>query len=66
METDSHEKPRKVTVLLDQFEFEAFENYCNDKGFKKSTLVARLIREYLKENSESEYMQLKLGILEDK
>ena len=38
---------RKVTVLLEPEEFERFERYCEDRGFKKSTLVARLIREHL-------------------
>lgn len=41
----------KVTVLLDCAEFERFHRYCSLRGFKKSTLIARLIREHL--NSES-------------
>ena len=24
-----------------------FDTYCRDKGYKKSTLIARLVREYL-------------------
>ena len=28
-------------------EAERFEAYCRDRGFKKSTLIARLIREFL-------------------
>ncbi|MDP6530924.1 MAG: hypothetical protein QF375_03460 [Arenicellales bacterium] len=28
-------------------EAERFANYCRDRGFKKSTLIARLIREHL-------------------
>ena len=28
-------------------EFERFERYCDSQGFKKSTLIARLIREHL-------------------
>jgi hypothetical protein len=37
----------KVTVLLDEAEFDRLDSYCTDQGFKKSTLIARLIREHL-------------------
>jgi len=40
-------KRKKVTVLLDPHEFQRFEAYCAKLGFKKSTLIARLIREHL-------------------
>jgi hypothetical protein len=30
-------------------EAERFESYCRERGFKKSTLIARLIREHLSE-----------------
>ncbi len=40
-------KQSKITVLLDADEFERFERYCDSQGFKKSTLIARLIREHL-------------------
>ena len=39
-------KPR-ITVLLDRAEADRFDAYCNSRGFKKSTLIARLIREHL-------------------
>ena len=39
--------PNKVTVLLADDEFERLDNFCRDRGFKKSTLIARLIRQYL-------------------
>lgn len=39
--------PTKVTVLLSDEEFERFDSFCRDRGFKKSTLLARLIRQYL-------------------
>lgn len=39
--------PAKVTVLLSDEEFDRLDNYCRDRGFKKSTLVARLVRQYL-------------------
>lgn len=40
-------KSNKITVLLDEEEFRRFEDYCEAQGFKKSTLIARLIREHL-------------------
>jgi hypothetical protein len=40
-------KPIKITVLLDDPEFERFDSYCRERGFKKSTLIARLIRNFL-------------------
>ncbi len=40
-------KPIKISVLLDPSEFARFEAYCTSQGFKKSTLIARLIREHL-------------------
>lgn len=40
-------KPSKITVLLDTDEYGRFDAYCETQGFKKSTLIARLIREHL-------------------
>jgi len=37
----------KISVLLEPGEAARFNAYCRTKGFKKSTLVARLIREHL-------------------
>lgn len=43
----------KVTVLFDREDFEALDSYCNQFAFKKSTLIARLVREHLsRENHE--------------
>lgn len=39
--------PVRLQVLLDASDAERFERYCAEFGFKKSTLVARLIREHL-------------------
>ena len=39
--------PARVQVLLPEEEAERFEAYCKAKGFKKSTLIARLVREFL-------------------
>lgn len=37
----------QVTVLLENSEEERFSAYCAQRGFKKSTLIVRLIREHL-------------------
>lgn len=38
---------KRVTVLLDDTESERFSSYCHERGFKQSTLIARLVREHL-------------------
>ncbi len=37
----------RVQVLLDPAEALRFERFCRERGHKKSTLIARLIREHL-------------------
>lgn len=37
----------RIQVLMPRDEADRFEAYCRDRGFKKSTLIARLIREHL-------------------
>lgn len=37
----------RVQVLMRPGDAAAFERYCENLGFKKSTLIARLIREHL-------------------
>lgn len=37
----------RIQVLMSREEAERFEAYCQERGFKKSTLIARLIREHL-------------------
>lgn len=37
----------KISVLLSDAEDERFTAYCQEKGFKKSTLLVRLIRDHL-------------------
>ena len=39
--------PVKISVLLREEEADRFDAYCQERGFKKSTLIARLIREHL-------------------
>lgn len=53
-------KLKKVTVLLDEQEFTRFESYCEERGFKKSTLAARLIREHLDKEAFKPQQQLPL------
>ena len=42
-------KPRhvKVTVILGEEEFGRFDAYCRERAYKKSTLISRLIRQFL-------------------
>ena len=43
----NRKKPAKISVLLDDDEFARFDTYCRERGYKKSTLIARLIRQFL-------------------
>jgi metal-responsive CopG/Arc/MetJ family transcriptional regulator len=43
----AHKSPNKITVLMSDEEFDRFDAYCRERGYKKSTLIARLIRQYL-------------------
>lgn len=56
-------KRNKVTVLLDPDEFQRFEAFCTKRGFKKSTLIARLIREHLDNQGFSMQQDLPLARL---
>ncbi len=51
---------RKVTVLLDKEAFESLDAFCQERGFKKSTLIARLIRDHLA--AEGFHIQRKLPL----
>ncbi len=48
-------KRHQITVLLDHAEFERFKLFCEEQGYKKSTLIARLIRDYL--NSKESFQK---------
>jgi hypothetical protein len=37
----------KITVLMGPGEFKRFDSYCRRHGFKKSTLLARLVRDHM-------------------
>lgn len=43
----AREHKKQVTVLLEPQEDRRFSAYCEEKGFKKSTLIARLVRDHL-------------------
>lgn len=45
-------EPARIQVLLPKTEAERFDAYCRRKGFKKSTLIARLVREYLEKEDQ--------------
>ncbi len=51
----------KISVLLTEAEEERFDAYCREKGFKKSTLAARLIREHLDREGYAAQRTLSLG-----
>lgn len=48
-------RTRSVSVLLTDEEFDRLESFCEGRGHKKSTLIARLIREHL--DAERHQMQ---------
>jgi hypothetical protein len=50
--------PVRVQVLMSREEAERFEAYCHERGFKKSTLIARLIREHLAEEHFTQQQEL--------
>ena len=39
--------PVRIQVLMTPEEAGRFDSYCRERGFKKSTLIVRLIREHL-------------------
>jgi hypothetical protein len=43
----------RVQVLMRPEEADRFERYCDVRGHKKSTLIARLIREHLEQEGFS-------------
>jgi len=55
------ERARQVTVLLAEEEYARFSAYCRRHGFKKSTLIARLIREYLEREEFGHQSELPLA-----
>ena len=50
--------PVRIQVLMPREEADRFEAYCHERGFKKSTLIARLIREHLADEHFSQQQNL--------
>lgn len=48
----------RVQVLMSRQEAERFEAYCHERGFKKSTLIVRLIREHLAQEHFTQQQEL--------
>ncbi len=44
-------KTCKISVLMPESDAHRFEAYCRELGFKKSTLIVRLIKEHLDQNT---------------
>ncbi|NTF83611.1 hypothetical protein [Rhizobium rhizogenes] len=43
----------KISVLLPEPDASRFDLYCRHRGFKKSTLIVRLIKEFMEKDEES-------------
>jgi hypothetical protein len=41
------DKNRKITVLVEPKKFDRFSKYCEQQGYKKSTLINKLISDFL-------------------
>ena len=41
----------RVQVLMSKAEADRFDSYCREKGYKKSPLIARLVRDHLDRES---------------
>ncbi len=39
----------RIQVLMPRDEADRFEEYCRERGFKKSTLIVRLVRDHLEQ-----------------
>jgi len=39
----------RIQVLMPRDEADRFEGYCRERGFKKSTLIVRLVRDHLEQ-----------------
>jgi metal-responsive CopG/Arc/MetJ family transcriptional regulator len=54
----------RIQVLMPRAEADRFDAYCRELGFKKSTLIARLIREHLTEEHFTQQQDLFKGPVE--
>ena len=51
----------KISVLLSETEDARFSAYCDERGHKKSTLIARLVRDHLDREGYAAQASLALG-----
>lgn len=51
----------RVQVLMPRPEADRFDTYCREKGYKKSPLIARLVREYLAKETFNPQRDLFIG-----
>jgi metal-responsive CopG/Arc/MetJ family transcriptional regulator len=49
----------KVTVLMSDEAFEQLDRYCKRDGYKKSTLIVRLVREHLEREGFQKQTELR-------
>lgn len=56
----------RITVILTPELADRLSTHCTTNGFKKSTLIARLIREYLEQLPQAPQLALPLGAAQDK
>lgn len=47
-------KKKKVSVLLDRVEYEKLKDFCRDHGHKQSTLISKLLRDFLASEERKE------------
>lgn len=48
----------KLSVLLDRVTFDLFERFCAERGLKKSTFIAKLVRDHLRQEGFANQMDL--------
>jgi hypothetical protein len=59
----ANKKRKSINVIISADEFRRFQKYCAKGGYKKSTLVVRLIRDHL--DAEKFMMQPELPLYRD-
>lgn len=56
---------QKVSVLLPEEDANRFEAYCEEFGYKKSTLIARLVRDFLNRENYPAQQSIHAGALKN-
>lgn len=60
----ANKKRKSINVILSAEEYRRFQRYCTARGYKKSTLLARLLRDHL--NAEKFTIQTDLPLEQHK